>query len=255
MSLWDQASCFFHLCGSWFTSSPPGPKAWALIRFIAWLPSPSMGSQASQTGRKPDTQQEPNSRPVSQQISELGERTEQAQQLLPGTHLKKKPKCMWALRSGCPLRALAKYTWFQNEIHWLALTQRGKHTKNATKNKIKISTLPPTHVPRPPGNMINHVHNTESKNKTASRLSGSSWVTVGTCLPCGEHIIPNGGQSGLKYPHTLTLHQRWENFNQNHFQSGLTLLEIWPPETAGVLPMTSNKGGTSLFWGIGGGSI
>lgn len=77
---------------------------------------------------------------------------------------------------------------------------------------------------------------------------------MGACLLSGEHIIPNGGQTGLKFPHTLTLHRCVENFNQNHFQFGLTLSRSTPPQTAGVLPLSLNKGRmSSIFRGGGGG--
>lgn len=82
---------------------------------------------------------------------------------------------------------LAGSTW-----HGIKLTWRGKYTKNANQNKIKISTVPPTHAPTPPWNKTHEDHSTTSKNITTLRSSGSSWVIVGACLFSGEHIIPNG---------------------------------------------------------------
>lgn len=76
-------------------------------------------------------------------------------------------------------------------------------------------------------------------------------MTVGTCLPSGEHVIPNGGWSGLELPHTLTLYRLSGNLSQNHVPAGLTLSRSAPPETAGVLPPTSNKGGTSPIFSQG----
>lgn len=113
-----------------------------------------------------------------------------------------------ATKSPRKIHTIPKWDLLAGSIwHVIKLTWRGKHAKNATKNKIKISTVPLTHGPTPPCNKTHQDDSTTSKNKTALRSSGSSWVSVGACSLSGEHIIPNGGQAGLKFPHTLTLHR------------------------------------------------
>lgn len=80
-----------------------------------------------------------------------------------------------------PLRALGRHAfpkWNQlasSTWHEVKLTWRGRHFKNAPQNKMKIPTVPPTHVPTPPWIKTHQDHNTMSKNKAALRSSRSSW--------------------------------------------------------------------------------
>lgn len=155
-----------------------------------------------------------------------------------------------------PLRALGRHAfpkWNQlasSTWHEVKLTWRGRHFKNAPQNKMKIPTVPPTHVPTPPWIKTHQDYNTMSKNKAALRSSSPPGGCGHMFTLWGTHIIPKRGQSELQFPHTLTLHGCSGNLSQNHFQSGLTLLGSAPPERAGALPLSLNKGRMSpIFWG------